>query len=195
MFLNGKSAWLDALGRSHYAEVIDMLNDARTTHYMFYGQRPLTDEQGVQMLEAQVSNPNNVVFGVWMPGGSRLFGFAGLYDIHLSAQKADFRILLDVELCGQGIGTEVTKMLLYYGFDRLNLHRIALGVTSENIGAIKAYKRAGYVEEGALRDDIFRNGRWYDSIKMAMLRSEYEAKYAADYRERFEAKPPGRPAT
>jgi RimJ/RimL family protein N-acetyltransferase len=194
MFLSSElGVSLGPFERKHYKDATKFMNDPLTTYYMFYGQRPLTEERGVEMFEAQVSSPSNVVFAV--RDDKDLLGFAGLYDIHLSAQKADFRILLSAAKCGKGLGTEVTKMLLYYGFDRLNLHRIALGVTSENIGAIKAYKKAGYVEEGVLRDDIFRNGRWYDSIKMAMLRSEYEEKYAKDYRERFEVKPPGRPAT
>lgn len=174
MFMKGKQVTLDALEPETAAsDVARWLNDPKVTHYMFYGQRPMTVGQAREMLEAQVANPANIVFTVRALKGKKLIGFAGLYDIHPTARKAEFRVLIgERSAWGKGIGTEVTKLLTDYGFDRLNLHRVWLGVISENAGALRAYEKAGYVREGVSKDDLWRNGRYYDAIRMAVVRKE-----------------------
>ena len=161
------------------------LNDPNITHYMFYGQKPMNLAQTRTMILDQVMASNNTVFLI-VDRKSVPVGFCGLYDIHASARQAAFRILIgEPSHWKKGIGTEVTELLTWYGFDRLNLHRIWLGVTSGNTGAIKAYEKAGYTVEGTLRDDLYRNGRYYDSIRMAILRPEYEEKFSQAYQARF----------
>ena len=86
---------------------------------------------------------------------------------------------------GKGYGTEITELLTFYGFDRLNLHRIWLGVTADNKGAVRCYERAGYVHEGVFKDDLYRNSRFYDSIRMAILRTDYYPKRHARDAKRF----------
>ena len=66
--------------------------------------------------------------------------------------------------------------MIDYGFDKLNLNKIWLGVNSENKAAVKSYKAAGFVEEGVLRQEIYRNGRYYDATRMSILREEFHAK-------------------
>jgi RimJ/RimL family protein N-acetyltransferase len=61
----------------------------------------------------------------------------------------------------------------------LNLHRIMLTVSSLNIGAVKAYTRAGFQQEGVLRQASYRDGAYHDKIIMAILRPEWEASLSA----------------
>jgi RimJ/RimL family protein N-acetyltransferase len=197
-FLSGEKSQLRPFERENISDVQEWVNDPVTTHYMFYGQIPTNNEQAERMFCAQLDSPANILFMVVSTpytGPQAIVGFAGLYDIHLTARKAEFRILIgDKEAHGQGIGTEVTEMLTFYAFDRLNLHRVYLGVTEDNVGAVRAYEKAGYVSEGVLRDDIYRNGRYYNTVKMAMLRPEYEEKYKAAWTAKYGQKPPVRPS-
>jgi diamine N-acetyltransferase len=55
----------------------------------------------------------------------------------------------------------------------MNLHRIYLRVHADNLGAIKAYQAAGFVHEGVLRQDVYRNGEYLDVLVMAVLKSEW----------------------
>jgi RimJ/RimL family protein N-acetyltransferase len=171
------------------------LNDGVVTYYMFYGQRPLTTAQVLKIIEAETESPNNAVFLVEDRSETKPIGFAGLYDIHLTARKAEFRVLLgEKEYWNRGYGTEVTELLTYYGFDRLNLNRLWLGVTSENQAAIQAYQKAGYKMEGVLRQDIYRNSRYYDSVRMGILREEYYPELHARHQKRFGVLLPFRPS-
>jgi len=168
------------------------LNDPDVTYFMMYGQLPTNKDQARAIISEQVNSSRNVVFMVRVDNGespAEIVGFAGLYDISLTARRAEFRIMIgEKSYWGKGLGTEVTEMLTFYGFDRLNLNRIFLGVVSDNAGAVKAYKKAGYVEEGVLRQDVYRNSRYYDDVRMAILREDYYAKLYAAHKDRFDPK-------
>jgi len=43
-------------------------------------------------------------------------------------------------------------------------------VFAYNERALHAFERAGFVREGTLRDDVFRDGRHHDTHVLAMLR-------------------------
>jgi len=185
-FLQGKLCGLRPIEQEDMPLIAKWLNDGEITYYMFYGQTPLTISQVSEMMKRQIESPNNMVLLVEDKKTGKPIGFAGLYDIHPTARKAEFRILLgEKQYWNKGYGTEVTEVLTFYGFDRLNLNRVWLGVTSENKGAVKAYEKVEYKVEGTLRQDIYRNSRYYDTIRMSILREEYYPKIHAEHRKRF----------
>ena len=167
------------------AFVWQWINDAEVTYYMFTGQRPFTKEQTAAMIKKDIEG-GNILFSVRDKKSEKPIGYAGLYDIHPIARKAEFRILIgEKKFWGKGYGTEVTELLTYYGFDRLNLHRIYLGFTQANKGAGKAYEKAGYKNEGVLKEDMYRNSAYYDTVRMAILRKNYYENFYPLHKKRF----------
>ncbi|MDR7071511.1 RimJ/RimL family protein N-acetyltransferase [Fictibacillus barbaricus] len=61
---------------------------------------------------------------------------------------------------GKGYGLAAMRAMLNFGFTELHLNKIWLRVEIDNEKAIKSYKRAGYIEEGILRQDRLRNGKF-----------------------------------
>jgi len=49
-----------------------------------------------------------------------------------------------------------------------------LTVSSLNRGGVKAYQKAGFQQEGVLRQACYRDGAFHDKIVMAILRPEWE---------------------
>jgi RimJ/RimL family protein N-acetyltransferase len=153
---------------------------------MFTGQRPVTIEQVAESIRAQTADAAHAVFLVGDRSTGVPVGTAGLHDIHLTARKAEFRVLLGArEFWNKGYGTEVTELLTFYGFDRLNLNKVWLGVTDDNLRGLRAYQKAGYREEGRLRQELYRNSRYYDAIRMSLLRDEYYPDIHAIHAKRF----------
>jgi RimJ/RimL family protein N-acetyltransferase len=117
-----------------------------------------------------------VVLGIFFVTDTRtvhFIGSVGFYQIDQIGRTAEYRIFIgDRDYWGQGLGTKVTKAMVHYGFDRLNLHTIWLGVNEEHTAAIAVYANAGFLYEGTLRARIYRNGRYYDAVAMSILRSE-----------------------
>ena len=77
---------------------------------------------------------------------------------------------------GKGYGTDATKSLIRFGFNELNLHRIWLRVDRNNSAALKCYQKAGLVQEGVFREDVYRNGCFHDTIVMSILSTQLPQK-------------------
>jgi diamine N-acetyltransferase len=100
-------------------------------------------------------------------------GMIGLTEIDHRQQSAELAWVY-VEPAARGLGTEVVRAVLSLGFRELNLHRIHLSVLADNARAIRCYERAGFREEGRLREAVFKGGERRDLIIMAVLRPEFE---------------------
>lgn len=186
VFLEGKLVALRSVEEEDAPAIAKWLNDEEVTYCMFYGQFPMSTPQVAEMIKKQVESPNNVILIIEDKKTNRPIGFGGLYDIHPTARKAEFRVLIgEKNYWSKGYGTETIELLTIYGFDRLNLNRVWLGATDENKAAVRAYEKAGYKVEGILRQDIYRNSRYYDSVRMSILREEYYPKLYEKHKAKF----------
>ncbi|MFC1790427.1 UDP-4-amino-4,6-dideoxy-N-acetyl-beta-L-altrosamine N-acetyltransferase [Patescibacteria group bacterium] len=76
----------------------------------------------------------------------------------------------------QGIATKAYRLFLNYLFNQLKLHRVWFLVVEFNKPAIALYKKLGFKKEGTQRQALFRNGKRYDYLMMALLRKDYDQK-------------------
>lgn len=72
-----------------------------------------------------------------------------------------------------GIGTEVTKLMLKYGFEELGFHRIDLKVLDYNKRGICCYEKCGFKIDGILRESALIDGGYHADIIMSILEDEY----------------------
>jgi RimJ/RimL family protein N-acetyltransferase len=66
-------------------------------------------------------------------------------------------------------------LLAKHCFETLNLQRVFLRVYADNLRAQRAYQKAGFIEEGRLRQAVFKRGAYQDAILMSVLRTEWSA--------------------
>ena len=78
------------------------------------------------------------------------------------------------EYRGKGYGKIAYKMFIPYLFKHYGLHKITLEVLSTNTVAKNLYEKLGFIYEGKKREEIYKKGKWIDSIIMSILRSEYK---------------------
>lgn len=64
------------------------------------------------------------------------------------------------------------NLLVRHAFDRLNLHRIQLGVRVDNVAALKTYQGAHFREEGRFVDAMYGAGKYHDIIRMARINED-----------------------
>jgi RimJ/RimL family protein N-acetyltransferase len=89
---------------------------------------------------------------------------------------ATLGIALGREYVGRGYGTDAVRVIVNYGFREMGLHRIQLSVAPFNPAGIRAYEKAGFVEEGRHRESVLHDGRWYDEVLMSILDHEWAAR-------------------
>jgi RimJ/RimL family protein N-acetyltransferase len=176
-FLSGDKVFLRALKREDLEGPMQRWSDdSDVTKYMFRGWRPARIEELVSAYEATINSDRDIEFAVCCQKKKDIVGVAGLHEIHWLSRQAEFRIMLgDKSVWGNGFGSETTGLLVGYAFEKLNLNRVWLGVNAEDQGALKCYKNAGFTKEGVLREAIFRNNKYYDAVRMSILRKEYES--------------------
>jgi RimJ/RimL family protein N-acetyltransferase len=75
---------------------------------------------------------------------------------------------------GKGYGGEAINWALDWGFQRAGLHRISIGAFSFNVQGLGLYRKLGFKDEGAQREAIFFNRKWYDLVQLGMLEHEWE---------------------
>ena len=73
----------------------------------------------------------------------------------------------------RGYGTDAIETILKYAFNKMNLHKIELRVYEFNKRALKCYEKCGFKIEGVMREDLFRDGKYHNTIFMSILRSEF----------------------
>jgi len=169
--------------------VAKWVNDEEITYYMFTGQIPKNSNQIFDEFKKLLESRDNIVFLVLDNKNKKPIGYTGLFDINHVARKAEFRILIgDKDFWGKGLGMEITELMTFYGFDRLNLNKIYCGYVNENKAAGKAYKKAGYIKEGELHDDVYRNSKYYIGINLAIFRNDYYKNRYAKHKEKFSCK-------
>lgn len=102
--------------------------------------------------------------------GAKPIGFIGLSDISKQNKNADLFITIgEDEYRGKGIGKIAMKWIIDYGFNKLELHKINLGVIEKNFPAVNLYKSLGFITEGKMKDEVFYGGKFYDFLLMAIF--------------------------
>jgi RimJ/RimL family protein N-acetyltransferase len=101
-------------------------------------------------------------------------GMCGLHEIDHYHQRADVGIRIGKPYWGRGHGQDAVRTLVEYGFSQLNLAKISLQVLADDERAVGAYRNAGFVEEGRLRDHTWYDGARRDELVMAVRREDWK---------------------
>ena len=138
---------------------------------------PVTPLEHQQWYEGLVRRQDAVVFAVSTRDTQDYIGNVWLWGIHPVHRHAELRILLGPASCkGQGYGSDACWELLRFAFFQLNLNKVYLYVRSDNVAAIKAFEKAGFVPEGRLQQEYFSQGAYVDALRMAVLRENFKDK-------------------
>lgn len=105
-----------------------------------------------------------------------ILGEVSAYWIHEPSLWMELGILLySSNTWGHGYGTEALQAWLDWNFEVRPVVRLGLTTWSGNVRMIRAAKQVGMRMEGCIRNARHVRGEWMDSIKMGILREEWEA--------------------
>lgn len=102
---------------------------------------------------------------------NKTVGYMGLSNISKTNGTADASIIIGEEECHRkGIGQKSFEYLIDYGFTKLNLQKINLGVFEENKAAINLYQKLRFQTEGILKKEAFFGGKFHNQLLMAKFK-------------------------
>lgn len=136
--------------------------------------RPVSLEMTQEGVQERAQSSDAYSFTIYRRDTWQPIGQTNLQNIQFDQGSAEFGIgILERSLQGQGYGTEVTRLMLFYGFRVLGLHAIQLTVDGANPGGQRAYEKAGFKLAGRYREAVLVDAKRYDLIHMDILASEF----------------------
>ncbi|WP_137790350.1 GNAT family protein [Bacillus sp. E(2018)] len=130
-------------------EVIDDANKTPRVRYAF----------------AIVENQNN-----------RLIGAGELQITSLTNRVGEIGYVIHPDYWGKGFATETGQLLLKFGFENLQLHRIFATCDPRNKASEKVLMKLDMMLEGVIRESILLKDGWRDSLLFSMLEHEWTDK-------------------
>ena len=73
----------------------------------------------------------------------------------------------------KGDTLDAVNGMLKYAFDELGMNCITASTQENNLPALKLLRKAGFVEEGLLRNRLYKSGRFINIISTSMLKEEF----------------------
>lgn len=145
----------------------------------FIDRRLFTIQSHEKWMDTMVDSGKAVQFIIIIKAENKPIGSVYLKNIDHGNEKAEYGIFIGEEAClNRGFGQEAARIVLTYAFEELHLHKIYLRVFAWNQPAVCCYKKAGFQEEARLKDEVKREGRYYDLIFMSAFAAAFTGKGA-----------------
>ena len=103
-----------------------------------------------------------------------IVGYAELTDLNLLDGHAQITAFADPRSWRRGLPAEMTVSFMRAAFDRYPLHRLYLVVASDNVEPLHSVARR-FPVEGRLVQHLNIDGKWLDSLIIAISRDEFGA--------------------
>ena len=125
--------------------------------------------------DKMINNQKQIYWMICLKETSQAIGYVSLSDIdHWNKKIFLSGYTISPEFSGKGYATEAAKLAIQYAFEELGMNRIEGRFLDDNAASQRVGSKLGYVQDGILRDYVFKNGRYHDVIFSSILRSDYE---------------------
>ena len=163
---------LEKFSKQDYPNLIKWINSEEVLVQIAGRQMsfPVTEEQ----LDISQSDKNRNAFSIINIETGKSIGHCELYILENSA-KIDRLIIGDPSMKGKGLCGQIIKLLLQYGFNKLNQSIIELNVFDWNTVAIRCYEKAGFSKnaEKTMEFEIRPGTKWI-AFNMSIDKIIYE---------------------
>jgi RimJ/RimL family protein N-acetyltransferase len=179
--IEGKLVRLRALEPTDAEKAFAWINDREVTQFLM-ARYPwsLAAEREFVTEAAKRMEFGEVRLAIETKAEGVAIGMCGLHRGRPEDRNAELGIMIgDKSYWNGGYGTDAMMTLVRFGFEQMNLHKVALGVFDFNERAQAVYRRCGFVVEGRFREEVFHDGRYIDVVRMSVLRREFEALHGA----------------
>ncbi len=175
-FIEGKQIYLREVRVSDVNEnYYNWLNDPEVNKYIETRYIPRSLQNIREFVEKMDGNPDEILFAICLKKTGLHIGNIKLGPINWVHRFADISLLVGEKTCwGKGIGTEAINILAGFAFNVLNFNKLKSGCYEDNAGSAKAFKKAGFIQEGTLKKQWQLNGRLQDELLFGLCREDWK---------------------
>jgi RimJ/RimL family protein N-acetyltransferase len=184
--IHGKLVKLRAIERADLSHIISWRNDP-DIYRQYIEYEPLSMAKQERWFESILAHPTEKNFIISLPNNEPI-GMIGLGNIDERSRVGEaIRFIMgDKKYRLMGHAVEGLFLMLRYGFDHLNLHKIYATDLGTNTKMISMHKQFGFIQEAVLREHVFHEGEYIDLAIMGLLRPDFE-KASKEIEEMMEA--------
>ncbi len=133
---------------------------------------PIAFQNEIEWLE-RAMHPSHVErhFAIERRDDRTHIGNASIHDIDWVSQTAWFGLFIgEPSAWNRGFGGDSIQTLVRFAFDEMNLGKLRINVFDYNDRAKHVLEALGFVQEGCLRRDFFREGSYHDIVILSKFR-------------------------
>lgn len=106
-------------------------------------------------------------------------GLIGAENIDHDSRKLEMKKFVgEPGYSGKGIGKRATFLFLYFVFYILKFNKVYIHSMDTNIRNINLNSKFGFELEGIFFQEIFKNGKFFDVVRMGLLKEHWENIFA-----------------
>jgi len=128
-------------------------------------------------LEKISNSKNDFMFVITDLETQEAIGACGLMYCNWTVRSGEISLYIGRDgsyIDNNGYALDASKVLLNYGFQILNLHKIWTELYAFDDRKMNLLvDQLGFSKDGVMRDNVFWNGEYYDSILVSLLAKEY----------------------
>nr|WP_276617606.1 GNAT family protein [Streptomyces coryli] len=154
-------------------DALKIVGDDRVTYWLSFDSRDR--DQTEQMLagaieRAQLSPRTEYYLAITPLTSNNVIGFCRIGLAGVKAGKLGYA-LAPAEW-SKGYASDAARRMIRFTFDDLGLHRLSAAVGPENETSLRMVEQLGFTREGVLRDHVFTNGAWRNSVLLSLLSTD-----------------------
>lgn len=162
---------LDAVD-TDYERYYRWMNDPLVTRYLESRFRSWSVDDLRSYVYKTQRDQNVLLLGIFEIAADTYIGNIKLGPINWTHKTAEVGLLIGEKDCwGRGYATDAIWLVKYHAFNVLGLHRLTAGAYACNLGSVKAFCKAGFVQEALLKQSHFCKGEYVDSVILSALNS------------------------
>ncbi len=180
IYIETKRLIIRALQIDDANEIYKNINNEQVSRWTANVPHPYTLENAHDFIEYSniaIENDKKLDLGIILKETGKLIGCAGFVDLDLKNNNAEIGYWLGEKYWGKGIMSEAVFAIIKYGFDNLKLHKIYGKHISENINSKRIFEKLGFKEEGLLREQVLKKGKYFDKKYWGLLKDDFNDIY------------------
>src|SRR5690625_2632729 len=177
--LKGERVNLREMEEKDWVDVHKYASQEKVCQYQPWGpnsEQETEDFVKQVIFDAKKENRSRFVFAIILKENGKMIGAGEINIRDYTNRVGEIAYIINPEYWGLGYATEVAKVLIPFGFNQLNLHRIFATCDPRNIGSSRVLEKVGMIKEGRIREDLLIKNGWRDSLMYSILEQEWNEK-------------------
>ena len=172
LFIDGERIYLRELRFSDVnRNYCNWMKDLEVTQYLESRFERWTIKKLRDYVRKIKNSPDYLFLAIISKYNNKHVGNIKIGPINRIHKFSDIGIIIgEKRFWGKGFATEAIKLVVEFCFAKLKLHKVTAGVYSNNIGSIKAFKKAGFSIEGIRKKQYLYKGNYIDGIILGIIR-------------------------